>query len=839
MSNSLPNTPPLVSFYSDYANVTEQHRRPITDILAEIKGGTYREVIESIRRIPYGTPAYKEAKRNAKVPGFTTCGAFTRRCAQGLEMPSGLIAMDLDQSGNGGENLDQIAKRLQLDSYVYSVFKSVSGLGYAVIFCIPPTTNKEDFLGSWRALAAYLQDQYGVKADEACKNMDRLRFVSHDPELFVNEAADVFEEVKAEPVKARRMVAPVARYVGSGKSFGQYMLDKAVNEIHHAPDGGRHEVRRRVSFMLGGLVATGHLDHDTAAGQLYGAFLAAGDGSGQDAGRKTIEGQLREGARSPWLPTEQERVVYQRRNDGRERNEIKALLSLDKPEFAEAIGKAVDKLLDEPEAEILTFWRLESTRSGNVLKLAKTKFRDWLIEQGFYKKPVGTSVEFLRVTGPCVRVVTQSEVIDHVTDYIESLPERFDGVSREQLSDLVLGKIRDTFDAVFMAALPVLPKPFVRDTEDTMYCFFANCYTATTAEATMAHDYGTMPGYIWEAQRKPYDFSLVSDGGEFCDYDMFTRNIMAQDPQRLLSLQCAMGYLMHGFKVQKNNRARVVIFYDQFGKTGVENGGTGKGLLMKALENVVMTSKLEGETFDFGDAFKYATIKEGSRVTYFDEWRKDLNFKSLFSEVTGSITINRKHQQQLVWDFEDSPKFAITTNNMVMGEGGSHERRKIEIALCGHYHKDHSPTNDVTNGFFSEGNWGEFEWNQFYNLALGWVQKYLVHGHVTAEVAEGAKRKLMDRTSDKFIEFAEELVAEVGTNDEESLWTKHAVNPSKVLSVVWARDAYQAFDAQHEGAVKTQNQFNDWMGVYGFEKAKCNSRRDRKNQMYFAWPEAA
>ncbi|MBH8567303.1 hypothetical protein KB206_00290 [Microvirga sp. STS02] len=826
----------IVSFYPHQTKSDSQEQRELADVFAGIKRGTWREGVEAVRAHAKGTAAYDDAKH--ALPGYTPCGSFSKRNKHSLIEPTGVLLMDLDASPeNAGTDWPDLAKRLASDSYTLAVFKSAGGVGLVVCFVAPATRNEKDYQASWRAAVRYLRDTHGVAADPACKDFARFRYVSYDPDLYTAPAA-VFEMVEAEPIKTRPVAAPAPRYVGSGKTFGQFMLDKAVSEILAAPNGGRHEVRSRASFYIGGLVATGHLDRSKAAEELYSAFLAVNDGSGQDNARKTIEGQLDAGAGQPWLPTEQERIVYQRHNEGRSAEDIKALLTIDHPDHAQAISAAVDALLEKPEVELLTFWRWESSRSGRTLKLAKTKFRDWLIEEGFYKKIVGAGVEFLKVTGPCVRVVSQSEIIGHVTDYIEGLPERFDGMSREQLSDLVLGKIRDTFDAVFMASLPNLPKPFVRDTEDTFYCFFANCYTTTTAKGTTAHDYDTLPGYIWEAQRKPHAFSVIDDGGEFCDYDMFTRNIMAHDPQRLLSLQCAQGYLMHGFKTNKKNNARAVVYYDQFGKTGVENGGTGKGLLMKALENVVMTSKIEGETFDFGDNFKYATIKEGSRVTYFDEWRKDLNFKALFSEITGSMTINRKHQQQLVVPFEESCKFAITTNNMVLGEGGSHERRKIEIGLSNHYHKDWSPTDDVTHGFFDEGVWGKFEWNQFYNLALGWVQKYLIHGHVTAEVAEGAKRKLMDRTSEKFVEFAEELVGELEAIPDGSLWEKYATSPSNVRQVVWSKDAYQAFETQNEGAVRTGNQFNDWMVTFGFEKAKCNSRGDRKNQLYFTWPVA-
>ncbi|GAB3721109.1 hypothetical protein GCM10027594_01350 [Hymenobacter agri] len=824
-----------VSFYPNITQSNSQEQRTLAAIFADIKSGQWREGVEAVRLHPKASDAYNAAKR--ALPGFTPCGTFSKRSKHNLTAPTGVLCMDLDEGpANKGLDFNALAQKLAGDPYVMAVFQSAGGVGLVVCLLSPATTNEQQYQASWRAAVRYLGEQHAVAADAACKDFARFRFVSYDPALFYNPNAEVFKLVEAEPSKPRPITTPAPRYVGSGKTFGQFMLDKAVSEILSAPNGGRHEVRSRAAFYIGGLVATGHLDRSKAAEELYSAFLAVNDGSGQDTARKTIEGQLDAGAGQPWLPIEQERIVYQRHNEGRSAYDIKSLLTIDRPDHAQAISAAVDALLEKPEVELLTFWRWETSRSGRALKLAKTKFRDWLIKEGFYKKIVGTGVEFLKVAGPCVRVVTQSEIIGHVTDYIERLPERFDGMSREQLSDLVLGKIRDTFDAVFMASLPNLPKPFVRDTESTFYCFFDNCYTTTTAEGTTAHDYDMLPGYIWEPQRKPHNFSILKDGGEFCDYDMFTRNIMAQDPQRLLSLQCAQGYLMHGYKTNKKNKARAVVYYDQFGKTGVENGGTGKGLLMKALENVVMTSKIEGETFDFGDNFKYATIKEGSRVTYFDEWRKDLNFKALFSEITGSITINRKHQQQLVVPFEESCKFAITTNNMVLGEGGSHERRKIEIGLSNHYHKDWSPTDDVTNGFFDEGSWGAFEWNQFYNLALGWVQKYLIHGHVTAEVAEGAKRKLMDRTSEKFVEFAEELVAELEDISEGSLWEKHAPTPSKVLQVVWSKDAYQAFETQNEGAVRTANQFNDWMVTFGFEKAKCNNRGDRKNQMYFTWP---
>jgi uncharacterized protein YeeX (DUF496 family) len=164
----------------------------LTDFLNFVKYGKWKDQIQAIRAI-----ADKTARDNAKknIPSVTIAGVFKERKAELLIEHSGFIAVDID-----GYN-DKSA--LLADPYTYALFYSASGKGVVVVAKVNPDKHKE----SYRWLSNYYFTTYGIAVDEAPKSVASLRFVSFDPDLFINERSKK-SGVKAEP-KARPQSIPV------------------------------------------------------------------------------------------------------------------------------------------------------------------------------------------------------------------------------------------------------------------------------------------------------------------------------------------------------------------------------------------------------------------------------------------------------------------------------------------------------------------------------------------------------------------------------------------------------------------------------------------------------
>jgi predicted P-loop ATPase len=121
---------------------------------------------------------------------LTTCvtasGSFKQRAANKLLEHSGLICLDIDAK-------DQIAEvdieRIKRNEYVYSVHRSLSGNGYAVFIKIDGTRHLDAFL----SLENYFMVQFSIVLDKSCKDTSRLRFVSYDPDIYINKKSKQFK----------------------------------------------------------------------------------------------------------------------------------------------------------------------------------------------------------------------------------------------------------------------------------------------------------------------------------------------------------------------------------------------------------------------------------------------------------------------------------------------------------------------------------------------------------------------------------------------------------------------------------------------------------------------
>ena len=177
----------LVSFYTNIKSVEHTDAKDIHTVIAEIKSGFYADIVQRVRN------EKDKAKRDdlkKKAPNFTASGVFSKRTEEGLLQHSGFIAIDIDDV----EELDTTFKLLCNDEHTYACFRSISNTGICVLIRIDTQLHRESF----DSLKAYFYNKYGIIIDPSCGNLSRARFVSHDPDLFLN--------INARPFKASRAI---------------------------------------------------------------------------------------------------------------------------------------------------------------------------------------------------------------------------------------------------------------------------------------------------------------------------------------------------------------------------------------------------------------------------------------------------------------------------------------------------------------------------------------------------------------------------------------------------------------------------------------------------------
>src|SRR5690606_13620915 len=84
--------------------------------------------------------------------------------------------------------------------YIYAAFESISGGGLCLIFMI----DGERHLDAFEGIAKYLYDTYQLIVDQSCKNVSRLRYVSYDPQIHINEDAILFKKYLPKPKRQKQ-----------------------------------------------------------------------------------------------------------------------------------------------------------------------------------------------------------------------------------------------------------------------------------------------------------------------------------------------------------------------------------------------------------------------------------------------------------------------------------------------------------------------------------------------------------------------------------------------------------------------------------------------------------
>jgi len=177
--------------------------------LQGIRDGRWQDVVLNIR-------AGRKPKTAA--PGVTPSGVFSYRKSDSLTAHSTILALDFDAQDNpDGFPADQVAA----DPFVYAMHRSISGKGWVVYVKIDPAKHHDHYL----ALEKYFADSYEAITDPSGKDVTRFRFVSYDPECYVNDGAKQWKRTLPKP---KRKIKPQQNYV-----FVDSDVEHCINQLRN------------------------------------------------------------------------------------------------------------------------------------------------------------------------------------------------------------------------------------------------------------------------------------------------------------------------------------------------------------------------------------------------------------------------------------------------------------------------------------------------------------------------------------------------------------------------------------------------------------------------------
>lgn len=158
-----------------------------------IKHGTWQDVVlngrAALEKFGKGDE-YSAIKTSAPLIMGSCVMREGQKLEKNIDYMNGFLVLDIDV-----DLTPQQIQAIQQDKFTHISHLSFGGKGYCNFVKID---NTKDFNGLFNALGQYYLDNFNIKIDPSCKNMNRLRFVSYDPDIVINEKSSTFKTVKRE-----------------------------------------------------------------------------------------------------------------------------------------------------------------------------------------------------------------------------------------------------------------------------------------------------------------------------------------------------------------------------------------------------------------------------------------------------------------------------------------------------------------------------------------------------------------------------------------------------------------------------------------------------------------
>lgn len=413
------------------------------------------------------------------------------------------------------------------------------------------------------------------------------------------------------------------------------------------------------------------------------------------------------------------------------------------------------------KTRVTTFWQvnLDSKMKVKSVELVRTKFRDWLTSHGIYRLPLNLKDDsYVMITDNIVEEINTKRIKKITIDYINTLPDTFDMISRQMLEEFVIRGANVYFSKDFLDFLPELVegnvingKKFIwnRDTLNHSFFYFKNKTIVVDKDGVKQFPFSELYNFVWKTQLIDRDFITADDD---CDFKDFIIKICDNNKERIDYVRSIIGYLIHSYK----NKAKLwsVVLNDE-AVSDYPDGGNGKGLFFQAIGQMVEVMTIDGKNFSFDKTFVFQRIKHSTQIIFFDDIGKKFDFKRLFSVISEGVSVEKKGKDEFYIPFEYSPKVGIATNYDIQSDGTSVERRKSDVEFSNYFSKVKTPLEEYNKIMFD--GWDKKEYNAFDNYMINCQIHYFKTGIIKPDANNNMKRQFYGMTPKGFPEFAESI----------------------------------------------------------------------------------
>lgn len=286
---------------------------------------------------------------------------------------------------------------------------------------------------------------------------------------------------------------------------------------------------------------------------------------------------------------------------------------------------------------------------------------------------------------------------------------------------------------------------------DSQNRYYANGQLVITADEISLSPYSNI---VWREnvlgrsfERVPIFETVAPDGGSFevrttaegarCEFLTFLTNVSNMHHHKdadqltqaerdnilhhLVNKLTAIGFLLVDYHDPLEEKV-IILMDDAMTEVGKSNGRSGKSLIGRAISHMVEQAYVDGKELSNSDEFMFSDVTPRSRSVFFDDVKPHFNFTRLFSAVTAKLSVNPKAQARFVIEYENMPKFMVTTNHAIDDDSNSARDRMVNMVFSDFYNIDHKPVDDFHHAFFT--GWDSEQWKLFDNLMAECVQIY-------------------------------------------------------------------------------------------------------------------
>jgi len=703
----------MITVFANIRDVENPFYKEIDDVLNDIKNGTNKDFINKIRSFK------SKDDRNPlkeKLKSICFSGKFSYRSAKNCVTHSGFACLDFDDVDEPAVLRDS----LKDNEFIYSAFISPSGNGVKALVKIPPVI--KDHKKYYEAIC----ETFDTKLDTKTKDVSRVCYESYDPDLFINHDSKLWELKKEFTEVTIKNNYPIHFQIQDTDKKVDVIM-KWFNKKFTLNVGERNNNLFRLACGLNkaGMSAT-------ECKALFVSFYSNGLDKGEP--EAIVDSAYKNTHEFNTLTLIDDNKIYEaerllKKGVSKAKRELKKE-GLDEDQIEDIIDF-------DFEDDYLIFW--DTNKNGSI-SLNDYKFKLFLENRGYYKVQLNEKeFTFVKVYNNIINEVNETNIKDFILNYVQEI-------------DIAVynffAKSTTKFTENYLNQLSTKQLAMVRDTPYESYLFFLNKVVKVTKDNIEFIDYINIGGFVWEDNIIKRDFNITESKS---DFEQFILNVSNQDLKRKKILESAVGYLLTTHK--KQDEGLSVILYDETLNDN-PSGRTGKTLVADAVGELRKLVTLNGKEFDNKGNFPYDTISLDDNVICFDDMERKFKYESLFSIVTGNLTLKKKFQQPIVIPFERSPKMLFTSNYILSGVGDSHEDRKLEIELYRHYSKNYKPIDEFGKLFFGL-KWSDDDWNAFYNYMIINIQLYLTNGLLKSELKTGKTKKLIANTCEDLYDFCE------------------------------------------------------------------------------------